>query len=60
MEILLIVVAALWVAGFVRELARLHRSMDKNKISYPYPGCEYVTAVILFFSWPYFYFYGGD
>lgn len=58
MEILLWCCGVVWLAGWVNELATLAANMHKLKIEYPSDGVKYAIPVLLFFTWPYFYFYG--
>lgn len=58
MEILLVIVSIIWILGWIKELAFFHSRLDRHEISYPNDGVKYLVPVMLFFAWPYFYFYG--
>ncbi len=57
MDIFLIILLIAWIAGFVRELAHMHYALKKSGTEYPSPGVKWVMPIMLFFMWPYFYFY---
>ena len=58
MEILFWLVCIAWVLGWVNELATVGANMNRHKIEYPDKGVKYAMPILLFFTWPYFYFYG--
>jgi len=58
MEIFWWIIGILWIAGWLKELAFTHWAMNYAGISYPYEAIKYVMPIMLFFLWPYFYFYG--
>ncbi len=58
MEILFWCLGIVWVTGWVNELATVGANMHKHKTEYPYEAVKYAMPVVLFFTWPYFYFYG--
>ena len=58
MNIILWLVGFLWIIGWVRELAITDRGMKSTGIVYPSDSVRYAMPAMLFFAWPYFYFYG--
>ena len=52
-----------WIAGFLsclgalREIAITNRNIDDQKIKKPYTGIMILVWVMLFLTWPYWYFY---
>ena len=58
MEIFYWVIGTAWAAGFLKQLAIVNGVMDKHKLSYPNDSVRRIMPVLLFFTWPYFYFYG--
>ena len=57
MEIFFWCIGIGWCIGWVCEYAKFHADMDKQKAPYPYEAMKYAVPVLLFFTWPYFYFY---
>lgn len=57
MDILILCGVAIWLIGWVRMLATIHAIMQKVKIEYGHPAMRYSVPLVLFFTWPYFYFY---
>jgi hypothetical protein len=47
-----------WVLGWTKELAFLYAVMNKHKIEYPSEEIKFWMPIVLFFTWPYTYFYG--
>lgn len=58
MELFWWIVGMLWVAGWIKELAYVGAKMKAHGLEYPYDGVKYMMPIVLFFTWPYFYFYG--
>ena len=58
MEYILIVLAVLWVIGWVKEMATVERLRNHKGIEYPNESVKKIMPLLLFFTWPYFYFYG--
>jgi len=58
MEILILCAGIVWVLGWVKEMAYCSAKMKKHGIEYPDDRVRYAMPVMLFFAWPYFYFYG--
>lgn len=59
-DLVLIVCAVVWVIGFIREMAIFHRQMSVHNIKYPYPAIKIVLPILVFFTWPYWFFYKGN
>ena len=58
MEVFYWILSLVWLAGWISQLASIHRSMKFFKVDYPYKGVKYAMPIVIFFTWPYFYFYG--
>jgi len=57
-NIIFLVVGIIWCAGWIREIAKCHASMRRHDIDYPNDSVKIALPIVLFFTWPYFYFYG--
>lgn len=58
MDIFLWIVFLLWVLGWINELAYVDAKTKQHNIDYPNKQVKYMSLLVLFFTWPYFYFYG--
>jgi hypothetical protein len=58
MDIVLTLLAIAWVLGWIKEMAFVERRMRIHGISYPNNAVRYAAPIVLFFTWPYSYFYG--
>lgn len=56
MDILLWVLAFIWVLGWIKEVSYVYAKAKKHKVEYPHAGVKYAMPVLLFFIWPYFFF----
>jgi len=57
-EIFFWFVGIVWIMGWVKELAYCSAKRKRHGIEYPCHAVRYAIPVVLFFTWPYFYFYG--
>lgn len=57
MKIFLIIVAVLWIVGWVRSVAVIDAIMSRTGIAYQDKHLKTFVPIVLFFTWPYFYFY---
>ena len=58
MEILFLIVGFVWVLGWVKQLAEVSCIIEMYGLKYPSREVERIVPIVLFFTWPYFYFYG--
>lgn len=57
MKILWCTLVLIWVAGWIKELVFVHAYMVGEGVDYPDNMVKYMVPLVLFFTWPYFYFY---
>ena len=57
MEIFLILLCIFWVAGWLKQLASIDAIVSKVGFKYPNEQVRAFIPVVLFFTWPYFYYY---
>ena len=57
MDIIYWCIGVAWVVGGIAEIAKTNATLDSNNIEKPYYGAFFVMWVLLFFTWPYWYFY---
>lgn len=57
MKILFIILFVVWVVGYIRQLAEISAVMEKVGFRYPSKEVRVMMPIVLFFTWPYFYFY---
>ena len=58
MEIFWWVVAFIWIAGWLKELAYVDVKVRQLGLKYPGKQVKSIMPILLFATWPYFYFYG--
>lgn len=56
MRIFIWSVIIIWLLGWIRQIAYTERAMKIIKVVLPKKEM-YVMIVVMFFTWPYFYFY---
>jgi hypothetical protein len=57
MEYLYWALGALWIIGAICQIAKTAKKIYVNSIDEPYAGAFLFMNVMLFFTWPYWYFY---
>ena len=57
MNYLYCVVGVIWLIGALAEIAKMNAKIYRNNIVEPYTGAFFCVWVLLFFTWPYWYFY---
>lgn len=57
MEIFIYICCALWLLGAVKEIAEYEATIDKFNIELPFYGARVALALLMLFSWPFWYFY---
>lgn len=57
-EILYWIAGTLWCVGALSEIAKFDRKIYVNNMDEPFAGAFMAVKVLLFFTWPYWYFYG--
>jgi uncharacterized protein with PQ loop repeat len=56
-EVFIYICAIVWVVGWISQIAKLSKSADRNQIDMP-DGMMLFMAIFVFFTRPYWYFYG--
>ena len=51
------ILGALWLIGAISEIAKINSKIYRHNIEKPYYGAFLAVWVLLFFTWPYWYFY---
>jgi len=57
MEILILIIMIVWVFGWIKELAYFYYRKEKHGLHYSSESEKYAVPIVLFFVWPYIYFY---
>jgi len=58
MEIFWSILFVCWCFGWIREVACVDAGIKRHGIKYPNQYVKNLMPIVLFFTWPYFYFYG--
>ena len=57
MEFVYWAVGILWCIGAISEIAKMDRRIYLSSEPEPYTGAFLVVKLLIFFTWPYWYFY---
>jgi len=57
MEVFFYISGIAWCIGCVAQFAHTSKRLDTLGLAPPFPGVMIVVFVLMFFTWPYWYFY---
>jgi len=57
MKIFLILLGIFWIVGWIKTIAEIDAKADHVQFKFPNKKVKYILIIMLFFAWPYFYFY---
>jgi len=57
MEILYYIAGCFWLIGWIAQVADINAKAYRSSVEPPFYGAFVAIYVMLFFTWPYWYFY---